>query len=319
MNSDFNFIMTSGTMKTMEVFAGTAKCAMEAYFGAGYKVIINKVNKNNGLVLTGLVILDNGSNIAPTIYLDEFFERYRAGELMADLCREIIEFYQNNKVTDAFDIGNITEFAKAKSRVCYKLVNAEKNRELLREVPHVIFHDLAVVYYVLISVHGDSIATAVIREDLFKKWGVSEAELYKLACANTQRIFGSTVKSMADVLSGLMAEAVGDECADELIEMLGGEDISPMYVVTNNIKINGASVMLNKRLLRTFSDRIGGSYYILPSSINEVIFMPIFANINEESLKDIVREINKTTVLPEEVLSDNVYFYDRELDRVEMI
>ena len=86
--------MSTGTIRTMEVFAGTIKSAMEAYFGEGVRVSVQKVTKNNGLILTGLTIMDKTSNLAPTIYLDGYFNDYNCSEPMSDICRRILKVYE---------------------------------------------------------------------------------------------------------------------------------------------------------------------------------------------------------------------------------
>ena len=90
--------MTNRTIRTMEAFVGTVKSAMEAYFGDEYKVQVNTVVKNNGLHLTGLTILNRSSNMAPTIYLEHYFELYKNGETMADVCQQIIRVYEYKKI-----------------------------------------------------------------------------------------------------------------------------------------------------------------------------------------------------------------------------
>ena len=68
-NGKGDFIMATNTIKTMTVFSETIKSVVEAYFGEGVRVTVQKVTKNNGMVLTGLTIMDKTSNLAPTIYV----------------------------------------------------------------------------------------------------------------------------------------------------------------------------------------------------------------------------------------------------------
>ena len=141
-NGKGDFIMATNTIGTMEVFAGTIKSAMEAYFGEGVRVTVQKVTKNNGMILTGLTIMDKTSNLAPTIYLEGYFNDYNCGEPMSDICQRILKVYEENKVTDNFDISMVTNFGRARNRICCKLINAERNAELLADAPHVIIEDL---------------------------------------------------------------------------------------------------------------------------------------------------------------------------------
>lgn len=130
-NNGGMMIMMNGTIRTMEVFAGTVKSAMEAVYGSECKVEVHKVVKNNGLHLTGITIRNRESNMAPTIYLDGYFADYKDGRTMENICKKIVQVYEKNKVQKYFSLEQVTDFENVKDRICFKLVNREKNAELL--------------------------------------------------------------------------------------------------------------------------------------------------------------------------------------------
>ena len=318
-NNDDKFIMASGTLQTMEVFADTVKRAMEVYFGNAYQVNVEKMSKNNGIVLTGLIIQEKKSNIAPMIYLDNFYQNYQSGETMANVCKEIIRIYEEQKTSMEFDVRSITEFSKVKERICYKLVHAKRNQELLKETPHFLFHDLAVIFYVLVSQEEEGLASITIKKDLQKIWKVDNNTLFQVALQNTQRLFRGSVAPIEVVLTELVAEQMGNEVAMEFYDMLVCEDAIPMYVASNHMKLEGAGVIFYKDLLRNFAKKVNSDFYIIPCSVHEVIFVPTSAALEPSMVKELVHEVNATEVAPEEILSDNIYYYNREADRVEML
>ena len=131
--------MMNATIKTMDEFAQVVKEAGEAILGDGYEVCIHEVLKNNDTHLTGLTIRTEESNVAPTIYLEGMFERYKAGNAaIPDIVSEIISVYESHKVTMPFDASMVTDFSACQSKICYKLVNAGRNKELLADAPHMI-------------------------------------------------------------------------------------------------------------------------------------------------------------------------------------
>lgn len=313
------FIMATGTIKGMEVFAGTVKTAMEAYFGEDYKVQVHKVVKNNDIILTGLTILNRSVNIAPTIYLEHYYEMYKDGETMANVCREIIRVYEEHKVTVNFDISCVTDYNRVKDRICYKLINAKQNKELLADVPYVKFHDLAIIFYIMISNDADGLGTVTVRNHIMDLWNVGKEKLFELAVQNTQRLFRGKVTSIADVMMEVLSARLDEECAGEFYDMMADVgDMLPMYVCTNTAKINGAGVIFYSGLLKEFANRMDSNFYIIPSSIHETILVPASIGMDAGEIKDMVRCINATEVAPDEILSDNVYYYDRLNDRVEM-
>lgn len=321
-NSENNggMIMMNATIKTMDVFAQVVKEAVEASLGDGYEVSIHEVLKNNDTHLTGLTIRTEESNIAPTIYLEGSFERYKAGDVAVPvIVSEILSVYESHKTTMSFDASLVTDFSACKERICYKLVNADRNRELLADAPHIIAcDDLAVLFYILVSNDGEGTATITVRNNMTDLWGVEEDELFKIALLNTQRLFRGSVMSMASVMMDLLSDRMDDEYSSEFFDMVVSEDMVPMYVCSNSQKVNGAGVILYKDLLKQFAEKTGSDFYILPSSIHETLLVPVSDQMEVEALRSMVREVNATQVAPEEVLSDNVYIYRREDDKISL-
>ena len=82
-----------------------------------------------------------------------------------------------------------------------------------------------------------------------------------------------------------------------------------MYVLSNQEKLYGAACMLYPEVLSAFGEICGRDFYVLPSSIHEVLL--VFAEEGKEKeLKEIVTDMNRNHVAPEEVLSDSIYHYN---------
>ena len=244
---------------------------------------------------------------------------YKEGETMADVCQLIIRVYEEHKMNVDFDVASITDLGKVKERICYKLINAEHNQELLADTPYVRFHDLALIFYIVVSREEEEFGTVTVKNNLMQMWNVSVEKLLRMAIVNTQRMFRGKVESMFNVMTELLVDKLDEECANEFFDMIAGaEDEVPMYVCSNTSKINGAGVILYDGLLKEFADRVDNNFYILPSSIHETLFIPDAGDVDVNYLKQMVRDVNTTQVAPDEILSDNVYYYDRLTDRVEM-
>lgn len=103
-----------------------------------------------------------------------------------------------------------------------------------------------------------------------------------------------------------------------MYEMSGGlfggpdEPLSPMYVATNDIRLRGAGVIAYPDFMEQATEKLGGSFFILPSSVHEVILVSDSIEMRASELKEMVTQINDSEVSPEERLTDNVYHYDAE-------
>lgn len=80
--------------------------------------------------------------------------------------------------------------------------------------------------------------------------------------------------------------------------------------MTNVTGIYGASAILYPKMPKRLYEKLGCSYYLLPSSIHEFLVVPADAGIYSENLRNIVCEVNETQIEEEEVLADSVYYFD---------
>ena len=83
-----------------------------------------------------------------------------------------------------------------------------------------------------------------------------------------------------------------------------------MYVLSNADKLNGAAALLDAKTMEDISEKLGGDFVVLPSSIHEVLLVKDDGNASLPELKNMVEEVNATQVAPEEKLTDSVYHYD---------
>ncbi len=294
-------------------FLESIKEKAEYIAGEEGRVTVNHIIKNNGRELDGLVIMERNSNISPTIYLNAYYEEYKNGRSIADIVIEIADIYSANKGKLNFDPDFFNDFDNVKEKIVYKVVNFDKNRRLLEEIPHKRFLDLAVVYYCMLERFADSNATVLINNAHLKIWNVSENDIYNAAVKNTPDLLKSCISPMSSIINNLKNEFDSDFEEDE--ELCGfhteSNEAGEMYVLTNSIKINGAACIFYKNVLKNFAEKIDSDLYILPSSIHEVILLPKLDMFKRDDLVNMVREVNHEGVSQEEVLSDNVYIYNR--------
>lgn len=313
-----NEIMMSVGMETLEKFATVVMEKVRKRYPDA-DITIREVRKNNGLTLHGLVIRDQNFNIAPSIYVDRWYEDYREGKTMDDIVAEIVDVYEKNRICKDFDIDSINDFEALKDKICFKLVNRELNKELLTSIPFIEYYDLAIIFYVLISNDATGMATVTIKNEMIENWEITDVnQLFEIAKDNTQRLFHGCVSNMIEVLMGIMYGATEDY-TDDIFSMNVYEDsVAPMFVATNSQKMHGSAVMLYDGLLEAFAQKVAGSFYILPSSVHELIFLPC-NDMDPQVLLQMVGAINLAEVSPEEVLSSHIYRYDAVEGQIEMI
>lgn len=291
-----------------------------------FEVSINKTIKNNGLELDGLCIRGR-DNIAPVIYLNGYFEKYNQGASIEKVLKEIGSSYTNNMEHRNIpsDVSNmVTDIERAKEHIFSKVINTKTNEKLISNSPHTEFEDLSITYYIMVSKDKQGIASIHITDEIAAKLGVNEKELEQIARTNMHKNNPMYFVSMNEMLRGLiMPDILGQGMSQEetermMDEMFPTREEIPMYVLSNETKVNGAIWMTNPEALNEISEKMGGDYYILPSSIHEVIIVPK-VGMDASELMDMVKTVNRNEVNPADVLSDNVYGYDSKEHKLSIV
>lgn len=293
--------MNEKRFETMEEFAEAVRAEFEKRIEKS--VIVQKLNKNNGIVLYGLTVLEDEINISATIYLEPYYEVYEdtGMEYIVDRLERV---YEENKPEQSFDISKILDYESIKENLRAKLINYELNREFLKEVPHRRFLDLAIVAYIALEMEEEieGNATITVKNNLQQTWKVDTEELIDTALDNIKE----------DVVVANMSEYVD-------MSLFGNtENLFDIYVLTNRLKLHGAVAMLQKDRLKQFSEELKKeTLTILPSSIHECLII----NAEDESkdtdeLREMVKEVNETVVSDQDILSNNVYIYNRTTDKI---
>lgn len=277
---------------------------------ADCNVQIREVIKNNDIVLDGLTILDPEENITPTIYLNSLFKDYESGRPMEAIMQSIANSYIENISEMNFDISLITDFENVKDKIVCKVVNKEANELLLDTLPHKEVEDLAVIYQIALASDEQGAATINISNEILERYDIAVDKLHDLAVENTEALRPASFRSMKEVLFEMFQEQ--DMSMDVGIEdiMAAPDDGMPLYVLTNDHKLHGAAAMLYPSIMDEIAEKVGGDFFVLPSSTHELLIISKESGAKREQLENMVQEVNATQVEPEEVLSNHVYEYD---------
>lgn len=306
-------------MMSFEVFKEVVREKIKDYLPEQFQdfsVDIKTVQKINREKV-GLCIRDPKpeKSINPTIYVDDMYEQYRAGDDLGKVLTDAAKIYvtaYENPVMSSQNLG----FDDAKENVIMVLVNTEQNKELLQTVPHREFHDLSVVYRMVFGRDENGMMSSIVDNSVLKEIGMTEDELFQAAVVNTKEKFPPVIKPMTEIIVDmLIKDGMPRDIAKMMMEELGLDE--KMWVLTNEIDVNGAVSMLYEENLHKVAEQLGEDLYVLPSSIHETILVP--TSLGEpEQLAEWVQEVNMNAVSLGDRLSNDVYHYDKELRKLSM-
>ncbi len=164
--------------------------------------------------------------------------------------------------------------------------------------------DLAITFRCVVMLGEIGISSTLINNELMKMWDISIHDLMRSAQKNTGRLFPAKIRNINSFL-----EDYGD---------ISMSEPGIMYIASNDCMMNGASVILYEGLLKEFADTIGMDFFVLPSSVHEMLFVPALESISVNDMIDMVHDANDSVVAEDEILSYSVYYYNKREEKLSL-
>lgn len=286
------------------------------YENAEFQVM--QMNKNNGVQMVGVQVRLQEENVCPVVYIEPFFNEIRLGEPVDKVMNEIARCMEEaGKVPFVHSGINPMDYDSVKEHLAVMLVNTQANKRMLQEMPHENMEDLSAICYVDFPVESnDGKATMKVKNEHLKMWNVDAKELFQQARANTQPVNTPILQSMDEMLLSIFnEEGHATNLLDENVDF-GLRSHDMLYALTNVEKQYGASMITQPEVLNKLEQLFPEGFYVLPSSVHEVLSVPDNGEMEPKMLGEMVREVNKNEVERQEVLSDRVYSYDKEKHQI---
>ncbi len=173
---------------------------------------------------------------------------------------------------------------------------------ILNDTPHRMIEDMALVVNIniesLSDEHGRS--CVVVSKPLLDMYGIEEKELFADAEKNSIEKEPLVLKPLEDVVRQLIGS---DE--DHSTENAG----IVTYIATNKSAFHGASVVAYPDFAERVAEAIGGSFYLIPSSVHEFLILKDDGTPKAEDLNGMIKNINETVLEPRDILSSECYHY----------
>ncbi len=288
-----------------EQFVADVKDRLEEQ-GADVKVSVNEVNKLNESY-EAITVTPEDSNIGVNMSIQKFYDAMQDGTSYDDVVDKAVDVISKGiEQRPDIDVAALTDYSQMKEKLAMEVVSAEANKEMLENVPHQNMEDMAVVYRFILSSDEDGRASILVTNQILETMGVTPEQLHADAIENAPQIKPAEIKGMSEV----MAEMMGVEQA----EMMGLVPMNPedeqMFVATVPDKVHGAGVLAYQDFMDKAAEKVGGDFFILPSSIHEILIVPDNGKMDLKELEAMVKEVNATQVAPADKLTDSVYHYD---------
>ena len=287
--------------KFKEQFVEDLKERLEAG-GEKFSVDLNAVQKMNQNY-EAVTVKPEDAIIGVNLNMTEIYERYDRGMSYDTLVREVAE-KADRALHDRpdFNLEALQDYDQMKEKLSMEVVSAERNADLLEKVPHKDMEDMAVVYRFVLDSDSEGRGSILVTNQLMDNYGITAEQLHEDALKYAPVMRPAVIQTMAETL----LEMMGPEAKD-MIPVLPDD---PLFVATVPDKIQGAGVLAYQDFMEQAAERVGGDFFILPSSIHEILLVRDDGTFDINHLEDMVKQVNETEVAPEDLLTDSVYHYD---------
>lgn len=278
------------------------------------QVETGEVVKTNDQKLHGISLRRPGQEAAPTLYLEDCLREYENGRPLQQIAEAVAEALRGalQKAPQTADIS--LEYQDIEEKLVFQVAEAERNRERLKDLVYrPAENGFVKVAYVMVEEDRSGNLCFAVTKRMAEDFGYDVERLLDRADANMQQRYRPVLTEMTDVFMGRSCAEGG---IDPLTEDFGKAADGMMYVLTNESSINGAGALFYPDVQTRIGEILGSSYYVLPSSRHEVIITPERNAPGVRELQALVRDVNRTMVEPRDILSDRVFLFDREKNRL---
>lgn len=264
----------------------------------GAQVRQTPVEKLQAGSYTGISIIPADTNMGMNINADQLYARMQDGRSYEGvLAMALFQVDQGMHDMPAVDVQSITNYETAKNLLCFEVVGTEQNADMLANIPHTDMENMSMVYRLQLDSNAQGTSTILITNAMMEQYGITKDQLHADAMENAPEIRAASFKTMAEIMG-------------VPVEMMPQDMASPMYVATNEDKVQGAAVMFYPDFMDQVAKELGGDVFVLPSSVHEVLILPNNGSMSVDELRDMVTTINATEVSEQDRLTDSVYHYD---------
>lgn len=270
--------------------------------GADVELTARRVDKMNDSY-DAITVRPVNSSIGVNISVEKAFAAYENGTPIPEIAEHFADAVEKGfRESPQVDLESLSDYEQMKSKLSMEVVSAEKNAELLESVPHERMEDMAVVYRFVLDQTDSGNGTILVTNQLLDQYGISKEQLRADAMENTPEIRPSEIRGISEVMN---------ELAPGMIPEVAPED-EQMFVATVPDKIHGAGVIAYPNFMEDAAERMGGDFFVLPSSIHEVLLVEDNGQMTAKELENMVEEVNATQVEPADQLTNHVYHYDSQ-------
>ena len=273
---------------------------LKKHISPGVEMTTGRRNRRGGKLKDTVEFHGKGDNFGRVFYIEDMYMEYLQGASPEVIADGVLQMCTGG-LPDG--VLRILDYEQVKEHLTLRLVNFEKNREVLDDFIYRPFLDLALTCRVVCPAEENVLRTMAVSYALLERWGVSEEEVFSQAEDCMRRYEPPVLRPLRDILPYKDPDRMSSSRESDL------------YILTTRSGISGASALLTSENVQMLAEQLDRDILVLPSSIHEMLLLPDWGEWEVSALRKIVEDVNRNVVPEEDYLSDNIYRYSLAEDR----
>lgn len=277
---------------------------------------IKFVKKDGGDLLNIIFAEHDDAYEVCSVHVEELYVAYQNGIRLNTIVDYICSDVLHAKSIYVYDkTKELMDYDTAKSRLFVRLINYDRNADILRDVVHKTLGDIVFTVYAIVDENEFGIVSTKVLKSMVKKWDKNEDDIFNEAIKNTYYLTPPRIYKREGVLcdeSYAGESFMNDEDICDLDKSFNGN------ILSTTRKTNGAVAVFLPGVAEKIAELLDSDFYMVFTSIHEVMIHNA-KKVDPEDLKSVLTDTIRETVPEEDYLTSRIYKYNRRTHKFECV
>ena len=278
---------------------------------------IKFVKKDGGDLLNIIFAEHDDAYEVCSVHVEELYIAYQNGIRLNTIVDYICSDVLHAKSIYVYDkTKELMDYDTAKSRLFVRLINYDRNADILRDVVHKTLGDIVFTVYAIVDENEFGIVSTKVLKSMVKKWDKNEDDIFNEAIKNTYYLTPPRIYKWEGVLcdeSYAGESFMNDEDICDLDKSFSGNTLSTTR------KTNGAIAVFLPGVAEKISELLDSDFYMVFTSIHEVMIHSTGSGVDPKDLKLVLQDTLREVTPSSDYLTEKIYKYNRKTHKFECV
>ncbi len=278
---------------------------------------IKFVKKDGGDLLNIIFAEHDDAYEVCSVHVEELYVAYQNGIRLNTIVDYICSDVLHAKSIYVYDkTKELMDYDTAKSRLFVRLINYDRNADILRDVVHKTLGDIVFTVYAIVDENEFGIVSTKVLKSMVKKWDKNEDDIFNEAIKNTYYLTPPRIYKWEGVLcdeSYAGESFMNDEDICDLDKSFSGN------ILSTTRKTNGAVAVFLPGVAERIAELLDSDFYMVFTSIHEVMIHSTGSGVDPKDLKLVLQDILRKVTPSSDYLTEKIYKYNRRTHKFECV